>query len=159
MPPSAVGLNGWGSTTLSANDVVLVYRYLLDTAPAGVRDAIIGNLRQATPCGTDHYYQSFGIPSAFNRPWTVKQGWWGFGDAPANPCSAQAPSLPVPAAAPPIRGASPALMSGRVLHTSGTVGEGDRHIVVVLTRYPSGTSFTDAAATLTLLTRSLPLPR
>ena len=154
-PPSAVGLNGWGSTTLSANDIVRIYRYLLEQSPAAVRDIIMGNLRQSTPCGTDAYHQSFGIPLAFSRPWTAKQGWWGFGDQPPIRCTAQTPPLTVPSVAPVIRGAKPALMSGRVLHSTGTVGEGDRFIVAVLTQYPSGTGFADAFATITQLTRAL----
>jgi hypothetical protein len=154
-PPSAVGLKGWGSTTLSANDIVRIYRYLMEKSPPGMRDAIMGELHRSTPCGTDRYYQHFGIPSAFGKPWAVKQGWWGFGDQPANPCSAQAPLLPVPSVAPPIGGAKPALMQGSVLHSTGTVGEGDRLIVAVLTHYPSGTGFLQAAANITLLTRQL----
>ncbi|WP_020521004.1 serine hydrolase [Catelliglobosispora koreensis] len=157
-PPSAVGLKGWGSTTLSANDIVRVYQHLLDKSPAGLRDLMMGHLRQSTPCGTDQYHQTFGIPVAFGRPWTAKQGWWGFGDKPPIVCTAQTPPLSVPATAPVFKGAKPALMDGRVLHTSGTVGEGDRYIVAVLTQYPSGTSFPDAFAAITLLTRSLPGP-
>jgi hypothetical protein len=156
-PPSAVGLNGWGSTTLSANDIVRVYRYILEQSPAEVREIIMGHLRGSTPCGTDAYHQSFGIPLAFARPWTAKQGWWGFGDQPPIRCSAQTPPLPVPATPPAIRGDTPALMSGRVLHTTGTVGEGDRFVVAVLTQYPSGTGFADAFANITALTKALPL--
>lgn len=156
-PPSAVGLKGWGSTTLSANDIVRIYQYVLDNSSPLMREAIMGNLRLSTPCGTDRYHQTFGIPTAFGRPWTAKQGWWGFGDQPADVCSAQT-ALPMPAAAPAIRGAMPALMTGRVLHSTGTVGDGDRLIVAVLTQYPSGTRFTDAAAAITLLMRSLPVP-
>jgi hypothetical protein len=157
-PPSAVGLHGWGSTTLTANDMVRTYRWLLDEAPAGLRDAIMGHLHQSTPCGTDKYYQNFGIPTAFDAPWSAKQGWWGFGDAPADVCIAPNTTLPVPTN-PIIKGDKPALMSGRVLHTTGTVGDNDRVIVAVLTQYPSGTSFPDAYATITALTRSLPVPR
>jgi hypothetical protein len=156
-PPSAVGLKGWGSTTLSANDMVRTYRFLLETAPAGLRDAIMGHLHESTPCGTDHYFQNFGIPGAFGKPWSAKQGWWGFGDAPANVCTPPNTTLAVPAK-PVVKGDTPALMSGRVLHTTGTVGENDRVIVAVLTQYPSGTGFLDAYATITQLTRSLPVP-
>jgi hypothetical protein len=152
-PPSAVGKTGWGSTSLSAADVMRVYRYLLDSAPAPVRDYVMGNLHQSTPCGTDHYHQTFGIPSAFNRPWAVKQGWYGFGDTPADPCATGA------AAARPDPGTVPvSILSGAVLHTTGTVGDGDRTIVVVLTQHPEGTSFATASATLTGLVRSLSVP-
>jgi hypothetical protein len=157
-PPSAVGLKGWGSTTLSANDVVRTYQFLLDKAPAGLRNAIMGHLHESTPCGTDHYYQNFGIPSAFGKPWSAKQGWWGFGDAPDDVCTPPNTTLSVPST-PTIKGDKPALMSGRVLHTSGTVGENDRVIVVVLTQYPSGTNFPDAFAVITQLTRALPVPQ
>jgi hypothetical protein len=146
-PPSAVGRTGWGATSLSAADLVRVYRYLLDTAPAPVRDYVVGNLHQSTKCGTDRYDQSFGIPSAFTRPWAAKQGWYGFGDAPANPCTG-----PVPSVAPV------GLLSGAVLHTTGTVGTGDRSIVVVLTQYPQGTSFGRAVTVLTHLVRTLRVP-
>jgi hypothetical protein len=158
-PPSAAGLNGWGSTTLSANDLVRVYQYILDTAPAPQREIIMSNLHAATPCGTDRYYQSFGIPSAFDKhPHSFKQGWWSFGDAPAQVCTPAVPKLPIPATAPVISGAKPGMMNGRILHTTGTDGEADRYIVIVLTQYPNGTVFTDAAANLTLLTRALPVP-
>lgn len=146
-PPSAVGKTGWGSTTLSAADLVRVYRYLLDTAPAPVRQAVLGDLDQSTKCGTDHYDQSFGIPSAFAKPWAAKQGWYGFGDIPQHPCDAPASAV-VPAS----------VLSGAVLHTTGTVGADHRVIVVVLTQHPDGTSFASAAATLTRLTRALPVP-
>jgi hypothetical protein len=158
-PPSAVGLSGWGSTTLTANDMVRTYRFLLEKAPAGLRDAIMGHLHKSTPCGTDHYYQNFGIPLAFaQQPWSAKQGWWGFGDAPIDVCNPPNTILPVPAN-PVISGSKPALMSGRVLHSTGTVGENDRLIVAVLTQYPSGTNFKDAFAAITSVTRSLPVPR
>jgi hypothetical protein len=154
-PPSAAGRTGWGTTGLSAADVVRIYRYLLDTAPAPVRDYVMGNLHQSTPCGTDRYNQSFGIPSAFTRPWAAKQGWHGFGDTPANPCTTTAgASLPGPRTVP----ADSRILNGAVLHTTGTVGPGDRSIVVVLTQSPTGTTFAKATAWLTRLVRALPVP-
>jgi hypothetical protein len=155
-PPSAQNRTGWGSTALSPADLVRIYRYLLDAAPAPVRDYVMGNLHQSTRCGTDHYDQSFGIPSAFGRPWAAKQGWYGFGDTPAQPCVAASTAAADPASTPGVVGVD--LLSGAVLHTTGTVGAGDRTIVVVLTQYPAGTSFASAAATLTGLARSLPVP-
>ena len=152
-PPSAVGKTGWGSTALSAADVVRIYRYVLDSAPAPVREAIMGNLRQSTPCGTDHYDQSFGIPSAFNRPWAVKQGWYGFGDNPTQPCTTNAgAALRIPAAVPA------SILTGEVLHTTGVVGADDRVIVVVLTQHPPGHPFSEVSATVTRLVRSLRIP-
>lgn len=157
--PPPVGQPGyWGYTAVSAGDLVRVYQYILDRAPQPVRDFIMGNLHATTKCGTDHYDQSFGIPSTFKPPRAAKQGWSGFGDDPETPCVANADLPP---------GADPAFvpadtnkpdMSGEVLHTTGTVGADDRYIVAVLTVHPDGTHFANAAAALTKITRSLPLP-
>lgn len=159
-PPSAIGRTGWGSTTLTAADLVRIYSYLLDTAPAGMRDTVLGNLRQATRCGTDRFEQSFGIPSAMARPWAIKQGWYGFGDIPADPCTAtEALPLTAPPSPPAIKGsAASGVLSGEVLHTTGIVGTGDRYIVAMLTQYPPGTCFATAAATISYLAWSLPVP-
>jgi hypothetical protein len=154
-PPSAVGLKGWGSTTLSANDMVRTYQFLLTSAPPFVRDQIMGHLHASTPCGTDEYFQSFGIPSTFTKPWSAKQGWWGFGDKPSDLCTGP---LPVPPGADGFTGGAPALMDGRVLHSTGTAGNGDRLIVAVLTQYPNGANFMAATAAITTITRSLPRP-
>jgi hypothetical protein len=154
-PPSAQNRTGWGSTALSPADLVRIYRYLLDSAPGPVRDLVMGDLHQSTHCGTDHYDQSFGIPSAFGQPWAAKQGWYGFGDTPAQPCTA-APGAAAPRPAPRVVDVD--LLSGAVLHTTGTVGPADRTIVVVLTQYPAGASFANAVATVTGLTRALPVP-
>lgn len=139
-PPPADKPGFWGYTALSARDVVRTYRYLLEEAPEAHREFILEQLRKATRCGTDGFDQTFGIPRALERPWAVKQGWSGFGDAPAGPC----------------RGARPAawrpdLGIGRpVLHTTGLVGE--RKIVVVLTLHPAGSSFKRAVERITALT-------
>jgi hypothetical protein len=157
--PPPVGQAGfWGYTAVSAGDLVRVYQYILDKAPAGVRDFIMGNLHQTTKCGTDHYDQSFGIPSTFKAPRAAKQGWSGFGDNPATPCVANAGFADgaafAPAAVPPNK---PDMM-GEVLHTTGTVGENDRYIVAVLSVHPDGSQFARAAADLTKITKALPLP-
>jgi hypothetical protein len=155
-PPSAQNRTGWGSTALSAADLVRIYRYLLESAPAPVRTLVMADLHQSTHCGTDHYDQSFGIPSTFPQPWAAKQGWYGFGDTPAQPCTAtSAATAPLDGT---VRTVPVDVLSGAVLHTTGTVGAEDRVIVVVLTQYPAGTSFASAASTLTKLTRSLPVP-
>jgi hypothetical protein len=154
-PPPASQPGYWGYTAVSAGDLVRVYQYLLGKAPAPVRDYIMGNLHASTKCGTDKYDQSFGIPSAFRKPWSAKQGWSGFGDNPATPCTAPVafPAGLVQAAAP-----NNPDMSGEVLHTTGTVGADDRYIVAVLTVHPNGTQYAKAATAVTKLTRSLPLP-
>ena len=151
---------GWGFTAVTAGDLVRVYRYVLDEAPAPMRDFLMSNLHASTKCGTDAFDQSFGIPTVFRgQPWAAKQGWSGFGDNPATPCSPRPSAVgadltqgfsAVPAAA--------SYLNGVVLHTTGTVGAGDRTIVAVLTQNPSGTPFSRATATLTQLTRALPVP-
>lgn len=164
-PPPAAH-HGWGSTAVSAADLVRVYRYLLDSAAAPVRGYVMGNLRQSTRCGTDGFDQSFGIPGAFSRPWAVKQGWYEFAGAPTDCTPRPAASASASASG---TGTAPAAFAevpagdmpdwyGEVLHTTGTVGAGDRAIVVVLTLYRHGTAFGRATATLTALTRSLRVP-
>jgi hypothetical protein len=49
-------------------------------------------------------------------------------------------------------------MLGEVLHTTGTVGAGDRAIVAVLSVHPNATAFATAAKALTALVRSLTVP-
>ncbi|MER7275878.1 hypothetical protein ABT369_15605 [Dactylosporangium sp. NPDC000244] len=157
-PPPVSQPGYWGYTAVSAADLVRVYQYILDKAPDPVREFIMGNLHQTTKCGTDHYDQSFGIPSTFKAPRAAKQGWSGFGDDPATPCVAGAGynggARFVPAAAEPN---APDMM-GEVLHTTGTVGEDDRYIVAVLSVHPDGSQFAKAAANLTKITKALPLP-
>ncbi|WP_433048145.1 hypothetical protein [Dactylosporangium sp. CS-033363] len=153
-PPPVSQPGYWGYTAVSAADLVRVYQYILDKAPAPVRTFIMGNLHQTTKCGTDHYDQSFGIPSVFKAPRAAKQGWSGFGDDPATPCVANAAySLENAALAPN----NPDMM-GEVLHTTGTVGENDRYIVAVLSVHPDGSQFSKAAANLTKIVKALPLP-
>jgi hypothetical protein len=50
------------------------------------------------------------------------------------------------------------VLTGAVLHTTGTVGAGDRSIVVVLTQHPEGTPFAKAVPMLTALVRTLRVP-
>ncbi|MFI0373463.1 hypothetical protein ACH35V_36870 [Actinomadura sp. 1N219] len=142
-PPPADKPGFWGYTALSAGDVLRTYRYLLDEAPKAQREFVLEQLRKSTPCGTDGFDQTFGIPRAAERPWAVKQGWSGFGDSPAEPCRGRRAQ----------QVAWTDLGIGRpVLHTTGVVGE---KIVVVLTLHPAGTSFRTAAARVTELTAQL----
>jgi hypothetical protein len=151
-PPPADQDGMWGYTTTTAADTVKIYRYLLDQAPAAMRDLIMGNLRQSTRCSTtDLFDQHFGIAGAFNRPWAVKQGWAGFGGRTEGTC------LPNTSA----RGAEaePSLSATQpALHTTGTVGAGDRSIVAVFTLHQFGTSYGKAYTDLGRLTRSLTVP-
>jgi hypothetical protein len=143
---------------VSAADTVRIYRYLLDTAPAPVRDYVMGNLRQSTRCGVDGFDQHFGIAGSFARPWAVKQGWSGFGSSGS--CSPR-PSTTVPV----LTGqrSAPAAAAGvdltrEALHTTGTVGPDDRSIVAVLTLHPDGTPYGTAYSAVNRLTRSLNVP-
>ncbi|WP_185023919.1 hypothetical protein [Actinomadura coerulea] len=140
-PPPAEKPGFWGYTALSARDVVRMYRYLLERAPEGQREFVLQQLRRSTPCGTDGFDQTFGIPRAVKRPWAVKQGWSGFGETPSEPCRVR------PAAWRPDLG-----LGRPVLHTTGVVGD---KIVAVLTLHPAGTPFGTAAARITSLTRQV----
>jgi hypothetical protein len=73
-PPSSPGR--WGDTKITAADVVRIYNYLLDEAPAAAREIILHALLDATEYGSDGFRQYFGIPDAVGGlPWAVKQGW------------------------------------------------------------------------------------
>jgi len=154
-PPPDTQSGFWGYTALSAADTVRIYRYLLDSAPPRLRDPVLNNLRGATRCATDRYDQYFGIPSAFNRPWAVKQGWSGFGAAPSGPCTGAATAPDASAAGSGVAGVD---LVKEALHTTGIVGAGDRSIVVVLTLHPNGTALSTAAHTITQITRALRVP-
>ncbi|MCM6774212.1 class A beta-lactamase-related serine hydrolase [Nocardia sp. CDC159] len=176
-PPASRGM--WGYTAISAADVVTVYRYILDKANPAVRQFIMSNLHEATKCAQDGFDQYFGIPRAFDRPWAVKQGWSGFGDAPDGACTPEAPSPRIPhdvirrstdgpftlspdgivESAPTRRSApgdAPAIdLKKRAMHTTGTVGIQDKKIVVVLTLEPTDTSWEVSAQRITLLTKAV----
>lgn len=160
-PP--VGYEGyWGYTALSARDTVKIYRYILDTAPAPVRDFVMGNLRQSTRCASDDFDQHFGIAGAFDRPWAVKQGWAG-SSFPEGTCSSSGAATAKTATAPKAtaaegRAAADVNLTRPALHTTGTVGAGDRTIVAVLTLHPDGTSYGKAYTDIGRLTRSLNVP-
>ncbi|MFG3659778.1 hypothetical protein [Streptomyces sp. NPDC047706] len=128
----------WGYTALSARDTVKIYRYLLDSAPAAVRDHVLGNLRQSIRCATDGYDQHFGIAGSFSRPWAVKQGWSGFSSGGCTAPAATAAKEPRVDAGRPAgsgtrtpAGADAVDLTRPALHTTGVVGAGDRSIVVV----------------------------
>ncbi|MEU4211038.1 hypothetical protein AB0F13_13760 [Streptomyces sp. NPDC026206] len=146
-PPPSAYPGYWGYTSLSAGDTVRIYRYILDTAPAPVRDYIMGNLRRATRCGTDGFDQSFGIAAVFDRPWAVKQGWSGFSSA-----GCADTGRPRTAAADGVD------LAREALHTTGTVGADDRAIVAVFTLHAQGTPYGKAYSDLGELTRALRVP-
>ncbi len=66
----------WGSTLVSAADVVRCYRYLLDAAPAATRQIVLRALESAARRGADGFEQLFGVPAAVTATdWAVAQGW------------------------------------------------------------------------------------
>ncbi|MEU3762787.1 MULTISPECIES: hypothetical protein [Streptomyces] len=156
-PPPAGYEGYWGYTAISARDTVKIYRHILQTAPADVRDFIMQRLRQSTRCASDSFDQHFGIAAAFSQPWAVKQGWSGFSAqgtcGPGSSTPARTRAGTVSAA-----GAAGVDLSRPALHTTGTVGAGDRSIVAVLTLHPDGTSYGKAYTDLGRLTRSLNVP-
>ncbi|MET9516512.1 hypothetical protein [Streptomyces sp. NPDC002994] len=148
----------WGYTAVTASDTVRIYRYLLDRAPTPLRDYVMGNLRRSTRCATDGFDQYFGIAEAFERPWAVKQGWSEFssGGCTAAPTTAKAPADASADAR--TTAANGVDLTRPALHTTGTVGAGDRAIVAVLTLHPDGTTYGKAYSDLGRLTRSLVVP-
>ncbi|WP_405578565.1 hypothetical protein [Streptomyces sp. NBC_01092] len=165
-PPPAGYEGYWGYTSLSARDTVKIYRYLLDSAPGPVRDFVMGNLRQSTRCASDHFDQHFGVAGAFEKPWAVKQGWSGSyeegtcGSTGAASASRSAALALAPASAPALAPAAAADvdLTRPALHSTGTVGAGDRFVVAVFTLHPVGTSYGKAYTDIGRLTRSLNVP-
>lgn len=165
-PPPVAKPGFWGYTAISASDIALVYRYLLERADPPVRDFILGQLRKAWQCASDGFDQYFGIPRAVPRPWAVKQGWSGFGAVPPVKCvKATTTSLPMSSLASSRSGTAasglathsaapnPVDFSRPVLHTTGVIG--DRLIMVVLTLQPPGASFAGSAKRVTRLARDV----
>ncbi|MEU0131923.1 hypothetical protein [Streptomyces sp. NPDC006289] len=183
--PPPTGYPGyWGYTATTAADTVRVYRYLLDTAPTPVRDLVMGALHRSERCAADGFDQGFGLPSAFDGPGAVKQGWSGFASggcvSPEPPAAAPGraadavprPPMPVDGVdgpgsrwrstsdTSPSGGASTAVvdLTSDALHTTGTVGPDDRTVVAVLTLHPDGTPYGTAYSKVTALTGSLDVP-
>ncbi|GAA3261338.1 hypothetical protein [Nonomuraea helvata] len=155
-PPPASQPGFWGYTSLSAYDIVRTYRYLLDRADSRVRDTILGHLRQSTPCGTDGFDQTFGIPDAVPRPWAVKQGWSGFGTTPPTRCSdARAVGAPISWISRRAVGSGVPDYGRPVLHTTGLVGKNDRYVMAVLTAHPAGGAWSASVKRITTLTSEL----
>ncbi|WP_229788543.1 hypothetical protein [Thermopolyspora flexuosa] len=162
-PPPADKPGYWGYTAISAADVVKIYRYLLERADPAHRAFILGNLRKATKCGADGFYQYFGIPDAAPRPWAVKQGWSGYGMTPPVPCArtrasslTATPAAATTAAARRAAAGAPGVDFTRpVLHTTGLVGRNERFIMAVLTSQPRGATWQSSVARITALTKEV----
>ncbi|MGW3341888.1 hypothetical protein ACWDA3_01215 [Nonomuraea rubra] len=165
-PPPATHPGFWGYTSLSAYDIVRTYRYLLDRAEPRIRDTILGHLRRSTPCGTDGFDQTFGIPDGVPRPWAVKQGWSGFGTTPPVRCDsrtaavsyrsdAAATGAPISWVAQRATGSGVPDYGRPVLHSTGLAGQGDRYVMAVLTAHPAGGTWSSSVKRITTLTRDL----
>ncbi|MFT7869737.1 MULTISPECIES: hypothetical protein [Amycolatopsis] len=168
-PPTSRGK--WGYTAISAADIVRTYQYIEQEANPRYRAFIMGNLAQSTKCGSDGFDQSFGLPSAIFEPMAVKQGWSGFGAAPApgQECHETDARVLRRLSSPEVRAATAVASSGegttgavqgidltsRAMHTSGTVSSGSGKIVVVLTLEPTTLSWQDSATRITDLTREV----
>lgn len=71
----------WGETTVTAADVLDLYRYVLDDLSPGHRDLVLGALRGAADTAADGFDQAFGLiapPRAEGV--AAKQGWMWIGD-------------------------------------------------------------------------------
>jgi hypothetical protein len=135
----------WGYVAITPADTVRIYRYLLDEAPAPVRRYVMDQLHRATRHGTDGFDQYFGIASAFDADFSIKQGWSGFHGSSGYRSDRQKPESVVD-------------LVNDALHTTGTVGPDDRSIVAVFTLHPSGTPYEQAYAEVTRLTAGLTVP-
>jgi hypothetical protein len=161
-PPASDHRGIWGYTVTSAADVVKIYSYILDVAPTKYRDFIIGNLHASTRCAEDGRDQSFGIPQVFARPWGVKQGWSGWGATVPDEQRCFEDRAGMGEFAGPVTAMKeepnpPPDLVSPLLHTTGTIGPGERSIVVVFTTYPKDTTWPQGAAAITRLCRSLSL--
>jgi hypothetical protein len=158
----------WGYTATTAADVARIYEYLLEQADPSVSEFIIGNLRKTTRCAVDGRDQYFGIPTAVDEPWAVKQGWSGYGEVmPDEECHQRIGRAKVPAAPeeiPAIRDVAiraqadrgPDIdLTRRAMHTSGTIGADHNTIMVLLSLHPEGTPYQDCAQQVTAIARAL----
>jgi hypothetical protein len=101
----------WGSTRIDALDVARIWQYVLDDAPASVRDPILAGTGGATRIAGDGTDQYFGIPDGLpNATWWIKQGW----------------------------GTS---KGRRVINTTGLIGKNHDAVLVVLTSHPTSIGY------------------
>ncbi|WP_433167262.1 hypothetical protein [Kribbella sp. CA-247076] len=144
--PPATHPGFWGYVAITAADTIRIYRYLLEEAPAPVREYVMDLLRRATRHGTDGFDQYFGIASAFPGEFSIKQGWSGFLGASGYGSDR---------AKPQDTGLD---LRSDALHTTGTVGPDDRAIVALYTLHPAGTPYEQAYADVTRMTEALTVP-
>ncbi|GHF05002.1 hypothetical protein GCM10017786_43080 [Amycolatopsis deserti] len=104
-PPSSPGQ--WGSTKITAADMVKVYNYIEDTLPRAAHDLLYNAMYHASQAGSDGTNQFFGIPDGLpGTTWAIKQGWGTSG-------------------------------TQAVYNTTGLLGEDARYVVIVLCSAPS----------------------
>jgi hypothetical protein len=72
-PPEQSGK--WGEVKVTANDLVRVYQYVMDSLPIADHTLIVDALAQAPQYAADTVDQYFGIPDGLNTQWAIKQGW------------------------------------------------------------------------------------
>jgi hypothetical protein len=104
-PPNDPG--EWGDTQITPEDMVTIYRYVIDQLPKFNQDLILGALSDAPKVAADGFDQYFGIPDGMpNSSWAVKQGWGTSG-------------------------------SQAVMNSTGLVGPQWRYVVIVLAAAPA----------------------
>jgi len=117
--------NLWGYSRISAQDVLTVYRHILERLPEADRDLILSSLRAAPRIAADGFDQYFGIPDGLpGHPLAIKQGW----------SSGQ---------------------GVLAVHSTGLVGAGDRYIVVLMTEHRATVGWPAAMALATEAARTL----
>ncbi|WP_237771123.1 hypothetical protein [Kribbella sp. ALI-6-A] len=144
--PPATHPGFWGYVAITPADTVRIYLYLLEHAPAPVRELVMDHLHHATRNGTDGFDQYFGIASVFEGDFAIKQGWSGFAGSSGFGSDRAKPD------------AAGIDLTSEALHTTGTVGPGDRTIVAVYTLHPAGTAYEQAYADVTRLVGTLNIP-
>jgi hypothetical protein len=65
----------WGEVKITANDIVRVYQYVMNSMPPEDRMLVVDALAQAPQYAADDFDQYFGIPDGLNTQWAIKQGW------------------------------------------------------------------------------------
>ncbi|GAA1507856.1 hypothetical protein [Kribbella lupini] len=143
--PPATHPGFWGYVAITPADTIRIYLHLLEHAPAPVRELVMGNLRRATRNGTDGFDQYFGIASVFGGDFSIKQGWSGFFGSSGFGSGRTKPQTGID-------------LISEALHTTGTVGPGDRTIVAVYTLHPPGTAYAKASEDVNRLVRQLNIP-
>ena len=114
------GPSQWGETLTSARDVVVLYQHVLGTMPEADRELIMDSLGAAPATASDGREQTFGLLARGQSPAVAaKQAWM-------------------------------CCQGGRItLHSAGTVDQGRRFVVVLLSTQPRSVGYDGAASALT----------